>query len=244
MNLSVLNPLRDPMGQAILDYQQKGSAHPIRVLSSMFDDDEIEVPYLFRSLDAMPRLERLALSLARGRVLDVGAGSGCHTLALQQRGLEVSAIDISPLSVQAMHLRGIHDVRCINFFDPRVDGPFDTILLLMNGSGIVGSLRYMPQFFSALNNLLADEGQVLIDSSDLKYLYENEDGSYDIDPAGPYYGEIDYQMVYGGVKGEKFNWLYVDFQTLQLLAGANGFDCELVAEGDHYDYLASIKRKA
>lgn len=243
MNISVLSPQKDPMGAAILEYQKTGKARPIRVLSSMFDEDEISVPYLFRKRNAMPKLEQQALQMATGRILDVGAGAGCHTLALQEQGLDVSAIDISPLSVEAMQLQGVRHVRCINLFDPSLNETYDTILLLMNGSGIVGSLRNMPQFFARLRKLLNAGGQVLLDSSDLKYLYENEDGTYDIDPAGPYYGEIDYQMVYRNVRGDRFDWLYVDFETLRMLAGLNGFGCELAAQGDHYDYLARLTVK-
>lgn len=231
------------MGAAIAEYQSTGKAGRLRVLSSMFDEDEIPVPHLFRTLAEMPQLEQKALQMARGKILDVGAGAGCHSLALQQRGEEVLAIDISPLSYEAMEQRGIEHVKCINLFDPQLTGPFDTILMLMNGIGVVGKLKNMPDFFERLSMLLAPGGQLLLDSSDLKYLYENEDGSYDIDPFGPYYGEIDYQMVYRKVKGEPFDWLYIDFQTLQLLAESNGFKCEQVQEGQHFDYLARLTRK-
>lgn len=230
----------DPMGAAIDEYERTGRASRLIVRSSMFDDDEIPVAHLFRTEAQMPRLEQQALLLARGRVLDVGAGAGCHSLVLQQRGLDVTALDISSLSCEAMRRRGIRQVACLDLFDPRLTGPFDTLLMLMNGTGIVGRLKRMPDFFLRLRQLLAPGGQVLIDSSDLKYLYENEDGSYDIDPAGPYYGEVDFQMQYRKIRGSKFDWLYVDFATLRLLAEANGFHCDLIAEGDHYDYLASI----
>lgn len=231
------------MGAAIAEYQRTGKAGRLRVLSSMFDEDEIPVPHLFRTEAEMPVLERKALQMAQGKILDVGAGAGCHSLVLQQRGEEVLSIDISPLSCEAMQQRGIEHVECINLFDRQLIGPFDTILMLMNGIGIVGKLKNMPDFFERLGMLLSPGGQLLLDSSDLKYLYENEDGSYDIDPLGPYYGEIDYQMVYRKVKGEPFDWLYIDFQTLKLLAESNGFRCELIQEGDHFDYLARLTRK-
>lgn len=236
-------PSNDPMGTAIAEYQKTGRAGRLRVLSSMFDEDEIPVAHLFRTLEEMPLLEQQALALAHGRILDVGAGAGCHSMVLQERGEDVVSIDISPLSCEAMEARGLRQVRCIDLFDPRLTGPFDTILLLMNGTGIVGKLKRMPDFFSRIRQLLAPGGQVLIDSSDLKYLYENEDGTYDIDPTGPYYGEIDYQMIYRKVKGEPFDWLYVDCNTLNLLAGVNGFRCEVLAEGDHFDYLAKLSCK-
>ena len=239
------------MGSAIKEYQQTGRAGRLCVKSTMFDDDEIPVAHLFRTYAQMPRLEQMALDLATGRILDVGAGAGCHSLELQQRGADVTAIDISPLSCEAMQARGIRQTQCINLFDQRLDGPYDTILMLMNGTGIVGQLRNMPAFLDRIKTLLAEGGQLLIDSSDLKYLYECEDGTFDIDPTGPYYGQIDYQMIYhprttanGGrnVVGEPFDWLYVDFATLRLLAETNGLKCELIAEGSHYDYLARLTR--
>ena len=90
---------------------------------------------------------------------------------------------------------------------------------------------------------MTDNGQLLIDSSDLIYLYENEDGSVDIDLNGSYYGEVDFMMQYKNMKGEAFDWLYVDFETLSFHAEQNGFHAELVFEGEHYDYLARITRK-
>ena len=107
MEYTTLSPNNDPMGAAIRDYQSKGKASRLRVLSSMFDEDEMPVAHLFRTFNQMPRLEQKALSMAKGRVLDIGAGAGCHALALQERGLEVKAIDISPLSCEVMSERGV-----------------------------------------------------------------------------------------------------------------------------------------
>ena len=183
-------------------------------------------------------LEQKALQLTKGRVLDIGAGSGCHTLALQEKGLEVKAIDISPLSCEAMELRGVMDAECINLFDEHLETGFDTILLLMNGTGIAGKIEHLPTLFQRLKALLNPGGQILIDSSDLKYIYENEDGSFDINLNGAYYGEVDYQMIYKDVKGDRFDWLYVDFPLLKSIAETCGLHGELAAEGEHYDYLA------
>ena len=240
MNTKILSKDKDPMGAAILDYQKSGKAGRLRVLSSMFEEDEMPVKHLFRKVEEMPMLEQKALKLAKGKVLDIGAGSGCHTLALQEKGLEVKAIDISPLSCEAMELRGVKDAECINLFDEHLETGFDTILLLMNGTGIAGKIEHLPALFQRLKALLNPGGQILIDSSDLKYIYENEDGSFDINLNGAYYGEVDYQMIYKDVKGDRFDWLYVDFPLLKSIAETCGLHGELVAEGEHYDYLARI----
>lgn len=238
MNTEILSADKDPMGAAILDFQKQGKAARLRVLSSMFEEDEMPVTHLFRSVSKMPLLEQKALQLAKGRVLDIGAGAGCHTLALQEKGFTVKAIDISPLSCEAMKLRGVKDAECINLFDDHLGTGFDTILLLMNGTGIAGKIEHLPALFQRLKALLNPSGQILIDSSDLKYIYENEDGSFDINLNGAYYGEVDYQMIYKNVKGDRFDWLYVDFPLLKSIAETCGLHGELVAEGEHYDYLA------
>ena len=238
MNTKILSKDKDPMGAAILDYQESGRAGRLRVLSSMFEEDEMPVKHLFRNLEEMPMLEQKALSLAKGKVLDVGAGAGCHALALQAQSIAVKAIDISPLSCEAMELRGVMNAECINLFDEHLETGFDTILLLMNGTGIAGKIENLPALFNRLKALLNKGGQILIDSSDIKYIYENEDGSFDINLNAAYYGEVDYQMVYKDVKGDSFDWLYVDFPLLKSIAESCGLHGELIAEGEHYDYLA------
>lgn len=239
MQKSDMKALKDPMGAAINDYFRNGRAAKLRVFSSQFDEDEIPVADLFRDYEQMPYLEKMALGLAHGRILDVGAGSGCHSVVLQGMGKEVTAIDISPLSVAVMKERGV-DARQTDLFDESFTGRYDTILMLMNGSGIIGTTENMPRFFSRIKQLLAPDGYILMDSSDLKYLYEDEDGSFDIDLAGDYYGQLDYRMQYKNIKGETFDWLYIDFQTLSYYAEQNGFKAELVEQGDHYDYLAKL----
>ncbi|WP_333700280.1 class I SAM-dependent methyltransferase [Bacteroides congonensis] len=240
MATTILSAERDPMGAAISDYFNHRKADRLRVFSSQFEEDVIPVKELFRNIQSMPVLERTALQMATGRILDVGAGSGCHALALQEMGKEVCAIDISPLSVEVMKQRGVNDVRLTNLFDGTFTETFDSVLMLMNGSGIIGKLSNMPDFFRRMKCILRPGGCIWMDSSDLRYLFEEEDGSIVIDLAGDYYGEIDFQMQYKDVKGEPFDWLYVDFQTLSLYAAECGFKAELVKEGKHYDYLAKL----
>lgn len=239
MNSTVTNKEKDPMGRAIFDYYTTGNAAKLRVFSSMFYEDEIPVPTLFRTFDEMPVQEKKAIELCRGRVLDVGAGSGCHSAVLIERGLEVVAIDISELSVEVMKQRGI-DARLINFFDEKFTEKFDTILLAMNGIGITGKTNRLADFFRSAKRLLAPGGQILLDSSDIKYVFMNDDGSMDIDLAAGYYGEIDYKMRYKNITGKPFNWLYIDFDTLSMYAEEHGFTCEKCIDGEHYDYLARI----
>lgn len=237
--MSTISRLGDPMGAAIMDYHRNGRAGTLRVFSSQFEEDEIPVADLFRDFGDMPELEQMALEMAQGRILDVGAGSGCHSLALKKMGKETVAIDISPLSVEVMTERGL-DARLVNFYDEGFTEKFDTVLMLMNGTGIIGNLDNINSFFERLRELMNPGGALLIDSSDLRYLFEEEDGSLMIDLADDYYGQLDYQMQYDDVLGEPFDWLYLDFNTLAYYAEEAGFKAEMVAEGEHYDYLAKL----
>ena len=164
------------MGQAVLDYLQNGQAEAIAVHSTIFDDDEIPVSHLFRTFTEMPPLERAALSHACGRVLDVGAGAGCHALALQTQGHEVVSIDVSPGCVAAMRQRGLQQVQLADFFTDDFGKDYDTIFMLMNGLGICGGLNELPAFFARLDELLAPGGSVITDACDLSYIYEPQFG--------------------------------------------------------------------
>lgn len=240
MNINTLTEREDPMGAAIRDYFRQGKSAQLKVLSSLFDDDEMPVSHLFRSYHEMPPLEQRALNEARGKVLDVGAGAGCHALALQERGLDVTAVDISPLSCETMKERGVANVECVNIFNQRFQERFDTLLLLMNGTGIAGKLSRLPQLLSRLKQLMTPGAQILIDSSDLRYVYEDENGVLDVDLDGAYYGEVDYQMTYRNIIGKSFDWLYADSVVLAECCRQCGLKYEILAQGNHYDYLARI----
>lgn len=235
-----MNKANDPMGAAIAEYYKTGKAKKLRVFSPDFDEDEIPVELLFRTFEEMPEIEQMALRMAEGRILDVGAGAGCHSLALQQMQKDVTAIDISPLSVETMSALGVKNVVEQDFFT--IKEQYDTIMMLMNGIGIVGTLSNLPSFFRHIDNILSDNGQLLLDSSDISYLFEDEDGIIDLPEGDKYYGELEYKMQYKGIKGESFSWLYIDFETLQGIAQKNGFRAEQIHNGEHYDYLARITR--
>lgn len=225
----------DPMGRAIADYYKTGTADRLRVFSPMFDEDEMPIDTLFRNYDAMPEIERMALDMTKGRTLDVGAASGCHSLVLQERGIDVTAIDISPLSVETMKLRGVKKALEQDFFT--LEGQrFETILLLMNGFGITGTLQRMRDLFRQLDKILAPGGQLLGDSSDISYVF---DGYM---PDTEYYGELTFRMQYKDTIGEPFPWVYIDPETLRHVAALNGYHAEIIAEGKHYDYLARITK--
>jgi len=233
--------MKDLFGKAILDFQTNNSPEDLITETTISEEDEMSVAYLFRSYDEMPQMEQKALQLAKGRILDVGCGAGSHSLTLQNdRNLDVTSIDISANAIQACTLRGLKIARVQDVMTLENE-KFDTILLLMNGAGMCGKLKNIPNFLLKLKSLLNPGGQILLDSSDIIYMFDDdEDGGKWIPSNNNYYGEIVFNISYKGEKEKPFDWMFIDYNTLQNAAFANGLQCELILEGEHYDYLAKL----
>lgn len=233
--------MKDLMGQAIHDYYHDHNPEDLQTETSISELDELPVAYLFREFEAMNPLEQEALSLSRGKILDIGAGAGSHSLYLQEQGLDVTALDISPKSIEVCTARGIRQAFCANMLQFQEQG-FDTVLLLMNGTGIFQSLQVIDIYLKKLHSLLNEGGQVLIDSTDIIYMFDaDEDGGVYI-PAEGYYGELDYVVHYKGQSEDPIKWLYLDFNTLKNAAENNGFRIEKVRQEED-SYLAKLTRR-
>ncbi len=197
--------MQDLLGQAIYDYaleQEKGS---VFIHNTYGEPDEMPVDVFFREKKDFFDVEQKALALCTGRVLDIGAGAGALTLALQNQQFEVDALEISELASKVMYLQGVKSIITGNVYDYSTPEPYHTLLLMMNTIGLVGKLKNLGGFFSKLKKLLKPDGQILFDSSDISYLYE---GNL---PTDKYHGEMDYQYEYDGQKGDWFKWLYIGF---------------------------------
>ena len=229
--------MKDVFGTAILDYQQGNYTEDLVTSTSISEEDSLPLPYLFREFSEMPRLEQTALKLCKGSILDVGCGAGSHSLYLISKGLVVKSIDISEGAIKACQLRGLKNAQVLDVMNETAS--FDTLLLLMNGSGIFQSLAHTPLVLNHLKTLLNPGGQILIDSSDIKYMYQDEDGGYWMDTNKAYYGELDYTVHYKGEEAT-FNWMYLDFEHLKIACDQVGLSCELVEEGPHFDFLAKL----
>ncbi|TXK44886.1 class I SAM-dependent methyltransferase [Pontibacter qinzhouensis] len=230
---------QDPVGAALLDKLEGISGAEIVVESNLTEDDVIPVDYLFRNERDMPAWELLALEASKGKVLDVGAAAGSHTLALQQKGFDVTAIDISEGAIEAMKTRGVKQALLQDIMTYQ-GTTFDTLLLLMNGIGIAGTLRDLPGFLKQARTLLQPQGQILLESSDILYMFEEEDGSVLLDLNAGYYGEVKYNMHYKNLETGWFNWLFIDAAILQDYAEEQGFSFELMYEGEDGNYLARL----
>ncbi len=236
--------MTDVLGNALKAYYfHQNTKDKLVTHSSISEEDEMPLEYLLRNFNEMPPLEQKALQLAKGKVLDVGCGSGSHALYLQQsKHLKVTAIDISRGAIEVAQDRGVNHVVNTSIYDFTTNEKFDTILVLMNGTGICGKLAKLVGFLTHLSTFLAPGGQILIDSSDIVYMFEDENGEHWIDATQDYYGEVHFWMHYKEQQSETFDWLYVDYNTLQRCAVYNGLNCELIQEGEHYDYLAKITK--
>lgn len=234
--------MKDLMGRAIWDYFHNENPEDLQTETSISELDELPVDYLFRDFEEMNKIEKKALKLSSGKVLDIGAGAGSHSLYLQnERNLDVTALDISPKSIQVCKLRGIQKTIAQNMLEFSGE-TFDTILLLMNGTGIFQSLNVIDVYLKKLHSLLNKNGQILIDSTDILYMFDtDEDGGVYI-PAEGYYGELDYTVHYKGESEDPIKWLYLDFNTLKNGAENNSFRIENVVQ-DEDSYLAKLTKQ-
>ena len=231
--------MSDILGKALIDFWNKEYTEDIITTSNITEEDEMPLPYLFRMWNDMPELEQIALNSCKGNILDIGCGSGSHSLELQNKGLEVTALDISKGACEVATARGVKNI--INLpLDDFEGKKFDTLLLLMNGIGLAETAKKLPEFLKKLKSLLNKGGSIILDSSDIAYMFEDEDGSMWIDLGREYYGEMTFEMHYKKQSSNKFDWLYIDFIKLKEISETVGLKCELIKEGEHFDYLARL----
>lgn len=237
--------MKDIFGKAIQDFyvnnytesKHSSATEAIVTWTNISDEDELPVSYLFRTYSEMPKLEQKALELAKGSVLDIGCGAGSHALYLQNKGLDIKAIDISEGAIAVCKKRGVIKVEKKSLLEQTET--FDTVLLLMNGTGIFEELTRVSKYLKHLKSLLNPSGQILIDSSDIKYMYEDEN-EVELESDDRYYGELDYFLSYKNEEEIPMKWLYLDFETLKMACENVGLKCEKVIDGDHFDYLARL----
>jgi SAM-dependent methyltransferase len=231
-----------PLGRALLDFHRGTTLARLVVHTDIWIDEPTPIEEFYRPDDQpLPELENTALNLCRGRTLDYGAGAGRHALELQRRGLEVTAIDVASEAVQVMRERGVADARCGDFTALQGER-FDSILLLMHGIGLVGSLEGLAEFFDHANDLLEENGRVIFDSADLGIVIPEQfdEGLAEWRAGGLYPGEVEYRLTYGDLEGEPYPWLFVDPVTLADRARLAGFRSEMVARGPRGSFLARV----
>jgi hypothetical protein len=229
----------DIIGTACKEYLATGKSSKITVNSSIPEKSYIPVSYLFRSYEEMPELEKMALKFCKGKVLEIGGGVGSHALELQKVGLDVTLLDSSESCCEIALKRGVQQViseKLENFSAQK----FDTLLLLMNGIGISGTLQGLDNFLEKSKKMLNKGGQILFDSCDILYMFENEDGSVSIDLNAKYYGEVTYVMSYKKIKGNPFPWLFISADMIKALAEKKGYNFEIIFQEEEGMYLGRL----
>jgi SAM-dependent methyltransferase len=239
IDFTMIKKDQDPMGQAIYNFHHYSDETSVKVNTNITEGEELPVPYLFRTYDQMPLLEKKAMNRVKGKVLDVGAGAGAHSVYLQSQGFDVTSMDISELSCEVMLDLGLKNVVCKDIWTFESD-PFDTVLFMMNGIGLVKDLDGLGPFFEHIKRYVKHGGQVILDSSDIKYMFEDDEGGFWIDLNSNYYGELEYKLEYKNKKAEPFPWLFVDFKKLRDAAMKAGWKVELLYEDDHFHYLTRL----
>lgn len=225
---------KDVFGWALRDFYMGSVEGNVLLHNSYGSSEAMPVELFFREEQDLPDIESYALSLCKGSILDIGAGVGSHALMLQEQGLTVSALEISTMACEIMKTRGVDTIineDIFNFHPKR----FDTLLLLMNGIGLVGDLERLGIFLELMKKLLLPGGQVLLDSSNIAYLYEGA-----LLPKNRYFGEIEYQYEYKKVKGDWFKWLYIDQEMLFETALVHGWNVQIIFEDQNDQYLARL----
>jgi SAM-dependent methyltransferase len=238
--MPVLKKHYDPIGHAVWDHLNGITGESIIVKTDIAEDEQLSPSYFFRTFEQMPIQEQEALKRCSGIILDVGAGAGVHSIWLQDNGFEVDSLEISPLSCDTMRKRGIRNILLQDIFSLH-GRKYDTILLLMNGAGVAQTLPGLETLLLHLKTLLNPGGKILADSSDLLYLFTDENGETWVNIAsGTYYGEMEYQLSYKTIKGKPFPWLFVDPDTFAAYSKKCGFTVKEIINGTHFDYMVEI----
>ncbi|MHA7836801.1 MAG: class I SAM-dependent methyltransferase [bacterium] len=231
----------EPLAAALMDHHRTGRARRVQAWRADGVGFEIDTQEYFTLEGTLASLDRLAIERAQGRVLDVGAGAGRHALALQVRGLEVTAIDLSPLCTALCRERGVRHAQTLDVMtldDPERLGRFDTILFGMQTIGLAGGVRPLGKLLERLRACLVSTGEILVDSSALRQAWEG-----DLEDASPERGEIVLSTRYRGWRGDPFPWLYLAEEDLREVALAAGYETTLLGRVASGEYLAALTRR-
>lgn len=232
-----------PLGRALVDYVAGEKEEVLMIYREDGNGGPLPVAEFFREADAAP-LEKVALDNCQGRVLDIGAGAGIHSLYLQNRGHYVCGLDILPEACEVMRKSGIKEVFCGSPYEYQGE-PYDTLLIMGRSIGMVETLAVMDDFLEDVRRLVKPGGHVILNSADVRITDNPRHLAYHefTHRVGRYIGEIRMYLEYKGIKGPMIGYLHVDAETLAEHAAAAGWSCEILFEGDEGNYLARLTRE-
>ena len=231
----------EPYGRSLIDFFNGDISAKVIVHRDDGLSEEMPTSIFFRKPSDFSPVEQKAIMLCRGYVLDVGAGAGCQSLTLQDRGIRVLAIDVSPQAIEIMSKRGVKEYKQVDVFEYHKES-FDTLLMMGHGIGIVGDLSGLDRLLQHTHKLLKPDGQIVFDSLDVRCTDNPRHLAYQESnrQAGRYFGEFRMRFEYKGQTGPSFKWLHVDPETLTDHAQRTGWSCRVVCQEDDGNYLVQL----
>ncbi len=235
----------DAFGRALMDYSKGKDL--IEIVHR--DDGQVDEMSIVRYFTDYPRwqdFERDILMYVQGRVLDIGAGAGRHSLYLQKQGFEVHAIDISPGAVEVMKQRGVKrvylmDLRRLHF----PVGYFDSILMMFNNFGLAGTIKETKKLLKALYRISTPRARIVATTVDPyktdnpAHLAYHEKNRREGRPAG----QVTLRIEYGGEKGDWFSLLMVSLEELKDLIKETGWTILRIVEAKEGGFYGLVLQK-
>lgn len=214
--LAMLHYLEGQRDVRVIMHREDGFAYPPIPAARWFYEN------------GMPILDSKALALCRGRVLNIGAASGSHSLFLEDQSLEVVSLDASANAVEVMRRRGVRQPT-LGVIDNVEGAPFDTILLLC-GIGVAGTAKGLEVLLAQSRKKLRRGGTLITDCTDPRADTLEVSQKYcDLQrERGKYEGERTVRFEYHGSYGPWFNWLAISPEVFDGYAKNAGFDFEVV----------------
>ena len=242
-----MRKLEDAYGQLIFDYLETGEG--IEIVER--DDGFIDAggynlaEYYFFPFRRWPKTERMAMRLARGRVLDIGSGAGRVALYLEERGHDVVGIDVSPLAVEVARRRGAKDVREVPVTQvSRRLGRFDTIVMFGNNFGLMGNKRRAPWLLRRFRSITNEGARILAESVDPYKTDSQEHRAYHRRNRrrGRMGGQLRIRIRYRHYRTPWFDYLLASPEEMAKLARGTGWELtEVIDEGEHV-YVGVLER--
>ena len=196
----------------------------------------------FADYSKWPEREKKALRYIKGKILDIGAGAGRHSLYFQRKGHKVTAIDNSPLCVRVCRERGVKDARCLSIEETGVlKAKFDTVLLMCNNFGLFGSRKKAKKLLRELYKVTSPEAKIISESYEYQTPFFREYIKRNLrigrDP-----GDFTARIRYGKHCTPWFDYFRATKNEMKEILGETGWKVEKFIGSREQSYIAVIAK--